>query len=170
MNFGGSEAIRPASLACQPKVSRRSQFRRNCLLWKYFAPPLTDLTDSDDTASTFFLRYSREPNFRVEPYSAARCEAKIGSGLDPQGNSVATLLFLARYGTTPSVGSAQVRWSTGPNLCHALRLTDWMKGAGWDDKRIAQEASWLNATFKDFSATANNPTYLGHSAGTAAPR
>lgn len=66
--------------------------------------------DSDDTASTSFLRYSREPNFRVGSYSAARCEAKIGSGLDPQGNSVATLLSLARYDSVCRIRSSSLEY------------------------------------------------------------
>lgn len=127
---------------------------------RYFAPPLTNLTDSDGTCSTLLSRYNREPDVRVEPYSDACCQAKTNSSLNPLDNTVAKLLFLARY---DSVTKDLLKFVGVQGLTYVTlyAFTDWMNGAGWDDKRIAQEAGWSNARFKDFSATANNPAYLG---------
>lgn len=126
----------------------------------YFAPPLTNLTDSNDRHATFRATGNYLPDVRVEPFSPAAMASKIDGVYNPFGHSVSTLLFLARYDQVTRdllkfVGVQQLTYVT------LYAFTDWMNGEGWDDKRIAREAGWSNAKFGNFSATANNPAYLG---------
>lgn len=138
----------------------------------YFAPPLTNLTDDDDTPSTYLSGYDRNPDVRADPYSAAYSKAKVDDRLDPLDDTVALLLFLARY---DPIAKDLLKYVGVQGLTYVTlyAFTDWMNGAGWDDKRIAQAAGWSNARFKNFSATANNPAYLGpfcrHGGTSAAP-
>ena len=126
----------------------------------YFAPPLTGLTDSDDRPSTFYPGGNHQPDVRAEPFSPVATAARANNIDDPFGHTVSTLLFLARYDQVTKdllkfVGVQKLTYVT------LYAFTDWMNGGGWDDKRIAHEAGWTNAKFGDFSATANNPAYLG---------
>lgn len=132
----------------------------------YHPPMLTDLTETDDRRSTFLSGFNQEADVRAEPFSATYLNAKVDRNLDPSGDGIATLLFLARYDpvTRDLLKFVGVQGLTYVTL---YAFTDWMNDGGWDDKRIALEAGWSNAMFKDFSGTANNPAYLGPFAGTA---
>ncbi|GGJ56474.1 hypothetical protein CDQ92_11030 [Sphingopyxis bauzanensis] len=126
----------------------------------YFAPPLTNLTDENDRHATFRPGGNYLADVRVEPFSPSMVGARNLGGRDPFGHAVSTLLFLARYDQVTKnllkfVGVQKLTYVT------LYAFKDWMSDDKWDDKRIAKEAGWSNAKFGDFTATANNPAYLG---------
>ncbi|WP_230782477.1 hypothetical protein [Sphingomonas sp. Leaf37] len=126
----------------------------------YFAPALTGLSDSDDRHADFSPSGNYEPDVRAEPFSPVAIASKIDRIEDPFGKTVSQLLFLARYDQITKdllkfVGVQKLTYVT------LYAFVDWMRGAAWDDKRIAKEAGWSNAKFTDFTTTANNPAYLG---------
>lgn len=137
----------------------------------YYPPVLTNLTETDDRPSTYLGGFNSPADVRVDPFSPAYLQQKVDRNLDPTDESVPMLLFLARFDlvTRDLLKFVGVQGLTYVTL---YAFTDWMNDEGWDDKRIAAEAGWSNAKFKDFSATANNPAYLGpfcRHGGTAAP-
>lgn len=126
----------------------------------YHPPRLTGLSDESGGSSGYLSGLQHEPDVRAEPFSITHLASQSEKHRNPLNNRVASLLFLARFDqvTKDLLKFVGVQGLTYVSL---YAFTDWMKSEGWDDKRIATEASWSNGKLRDFKGTANNPAYLG---------
>lgn len=122
--------------------------------------PLLEL-EARDTAD---LRGRRpaptDGDIRVEPFSSSWARESYVYRAGPLSDAVAALIYFAR---TDAVAKAILKFTGVQGLSYITLYAwrDWMLDGKWDDKRIATEAGWSNARFKDFTSTANNPAYLG---------
>lgn len=114
-----------------------------------------------DQADLQFLQGLPYPaDVRVEPFSTQYIGQRASRLLDPLNDPVTRSIFLARYDDmTRSI--LKYTGVQGLSYVTLYAYRDWMKSGGWEDKRIASEAGWTTAKLKDFTNTANNPTYLG---------
>ncbi|GAA4641497.1 hypothetical protein GCM10023115_00410 [Pontixanthobacter gangjinensis] len=99
-------------------------------------------------------------NVTINPFSPKHLKTHHGLDQSKLDDPLTRNIFLARY---DEVAFAILKYVgvNGITYQSLYAFRDWMKDAGWDDKKIADEAGWSGSRLKDFTNTANNPAYLG---------
>lgn len=95
------------------------------------------------------------------PFSSAYLAQHADPLRNPLNNEITKLIFLARFDPLAKDMLLYVGVQ-GLTYISLYALTDWMtQRPGWHKNRVASEAGLSKSRYNDFTATANNPAYLG---------